>query len=185
MFLPDNCLNAGTTLKNIPCLCFMSKFLYEIDRMTRREYRNFILSLGGQISFFKSLARGGTGFGGLFLIRDENDWWTFPEEVPAAVAFEKMNKVLMLRINNTKRNIACPIPYSQIKSVLISARKNKETERMELVVRVSSENGPVVNLENRGWNNNAAINFFSTPELRPFLKIDESVELLSRDRKEG
>lgn len=160
----------------------MRKFLYEIDRMTRREYRNFILSLGGQISFFKSLARGGTGLGGLYLIKDENDWWTYPEDVPTAVAFEKMNKVLMLRMNNTKRNIAYPVPYSEIKRVHLKSRKNISSDRTELLIHFSCENGPDVVLENRGWNNNTVIKFFSTPELKPLLELDEAVGGMNGNR---
>ncbi|TVQ43398.1 MAG: hypothetical protein EA362_11310 [Saprospirales bacterium] len=160
----------------------MRKFLYEIDRMTRREYRNFILSLGGQISFFKSLARGGTGLGGLYLINDENDWWTYPEDVPTAVAFEKMNKVLMVRMNNTKRNIAYPVPYSQINRIKVKARKNAKSDRMEMIIHFSCENGPDVILENRGWNNKTVINYFSTPELKSFLELDPTVEsMLSKE----
>lgn len=150
----------------------MNKFLYEIDRMTPREYRNFILSLGGQISFFRSLLKGGTGLGGLYLMDGRNSWWDYPELVQTAAALEKMNRVLMIRMNNTKRNIAYPIPYTQIKKIVIKSRNNLKTNRLELELILSYENGPDVCLENRGWNNQAIIKFFNCPKLKNYLEMD-------------
>lgn len=151
----------------------MKKLLHEIDRMTRREHRNFIISVGGRLGMWEGIKRGGTGLGGLYIDPEHNDWWTYPEFAQVAASPEVMNKVLMLRFNNTKRNLAMPIPYSEIEAIIIREFYNLEAKNIELRVHIRQTDGPSVILENRGWNNRAVVNYFNKPPLRQFLKIED------------
>jgi hypothetical protein len=149
----------------------MTKILYEIDRMTRRERRNFILSVGGRLGFWEGIKRGGTGLGGLYLPPGKNPWWTHPEFAQVAANPELMKKVLMLRFNNTKRNLAMPVPLTEIEEIRATETVNPESQNKELHIVIRWEGGPDVHLENRGWNNKAILDYFAKPPLSKFLSI--------------
>ena len=152
----------------------METFMHEIDRMTRRQQRNFILSVGGKIGFIKGIMSGGTGIGGLILKPEKNPWWQFTEFAQVSCSFEKMNEVLMLRLNNTKRNIAIPIPYRSIETIRTRVLPDRESKREELELLIRWKGGPDLILENRGWNNRALADFFSTPPLKTFFHADHT-----------
>lgn len=149
----------------------MQPYLYEIDRMTRRDHRNFIRNQGGKLGFWKGIQRGGTGVGGLSLPVEKNEWWSFKEEAVVAASPEIMNEVLMLRFNNTKRIIAMPIPFTSIQSIELLKVLNSESGREEIRISIHWNGGPDVILENRGWNNRTAIQFFTKKPLDGYLKI--------------
>lgn len=140
--------------------------------MTRREHRNFIISVGGRLGFLEGIKRGGTGIGGLYIDPEINQWWTYPEFAQVSASPEIMKKVLMLRFNNTKRNLAMPIPFAEINSIVVREFFNQDAKNLELRIHIIQSDGPVVILENRGWNNKTVVNYFNKPPLKEFLKIE-------------
>lgn len=147
----------------------MAKFLYEIDRMNRRERRNFMISVGGPLGFWEGIKRGGTGLGGLYLPPEKNSWWTYPEFAQVAANPELMKKVLMWRFNNTKRKLALPVPLDQITGISLREVPNPESGRAELQVVVKWKDGPDIVTINKGWNNKQVRHFFTKPPLNKYL----------------
>nr|MBS0037342.1 hypothetical protein [Saprospiraceae bacterium] len=96
--------------------------------------------------------------------------WEYREFAQVSASLEKMNKVLMLRLNNTKRTIAIPIEYSEIETFKISELADKESKRMELDLVIRWKGGPDLILENRGWNNRSVVDYFSGDPLEKFVE---------------
>jgi hypothetical protein len=141
----------------------MEMKLINANRLSRKQYKELIQSLGGKFSFFQRIKMGGTGIGGLILKPNENP--DLPLKYGKAtetvkVSIEWLKKGLLIGLNNTKevKLIAFPTPtvdWEPLESIQTEGGLKKESR---IKLRIDSKE---LFIYTSGWNNKDVYNYMN------------------------
>ena len=128
--------------------------LIDYHRLKKRKYQKLIESLGGRFSWIKRLQMGGTGVGGLTLLKDHNPevLLRFPDTTePVKFTIEMLRNGILLGFNNTKEvkllPFIKPCVSHDITLETVSLKGLRKVQRVEL-----SLNQSTFIIQTDGWN---------------------------------
>ncbi len=149
-----------------PYLFNISMELIDYHQLRKRKYKELIESLGGRFSWFNRIKMGGTGVGGLTLLKDVNPkvLLRFPDTTePVKFSIEMLQQGIMLGFNNTKEVKILPfmkprVAYS-IQKEMVSLKGLKKVEIIELILDQA-----IFTIQTDGWNSKDVNAFLSKLE---------------------
>ncbi len=128
--------------------------LLDFHRLRKRKYDALVESLGGRFSWWDRIKMGGTGVGGLTLVREANPniLLRFPDTTePIKFSIEILQSGLLLGFNNTKEVKLFPAPSPsvsfQVISESISVKGLRKIEEIELHL-----DNDILIFQTNGWN---------------------------------
>lgn len=140
--------------------------LIDANRLSKRQYKDLINSLGGKFSFLERIKMGGTGVGGLYMIAREHPHielrYTKATE-SVRVSIELLKNGLLIGLNNTKEIKLIPFHKPNVDWELIekihTSGSRREKARMHLSI-----DGNDLFLYTSGWNNRQVFRYFEKIE---------------------
>lgn len=130
--------------------------LIDYHQLRKRKYDELISSLGGRFSWIDRIRMGGTGVGGLSLIRDRNPeiLLRFPDTTePIKFSVEILKNGLLFGFNNTKEVKILPFINPQVSYDLLDQTTSLKGLRNEEIYRLLIDNEEII-FKTDGWNAN-------------------------------
>ncbi len=141
--------------------------LIDYHQLRKRKYDELISSLGGRFRWIDRVRMGGTGVGGLTLVRKENPeiLLRFPDTTePIKFSVEILKNGLLFGFNNTKEVKLLPFINPKLSYTLLDQTTSLKGLRNEEIYRLQIEN-EAITFKTDGWN---------AKDVRSYLKKLES-----------